>query len=354
MGASETAAEAKWPAQSPVRWSGASWWQRAKGTLAAGLLALAPVTEASAMHETVRCTPEHPFWVESRGGESLRQFVAAEELRAGDELSAADGRHAVVAGVGEAPPPRGGSFTTYNLTVAGHHTFCVGAAGLWVHNVSPVKTCKAGTQVVHADVRRWAKDGGLDWDNLGNKRFDKLVEARQDLRRGGLDKVDDFHLASAGKDGSEAMLKDLLDGKITPDDMPTVKRWDGDFFQRPPEYQYRKGKDFPPYMMRRGGKVLHHVMPEYVQEALRDIAPELNLPEDFDLSPGHIMDEADHDLLHKEMRKVLPYPVKGVRKITGDAVEVANALVSFYDGSGHKGQAKLARAWFVKHNILNP
>lgn len=78
--------------------------------------------------QEIRSTPDHPFYVESRG------FVRADSLQAGDRLQGDDGRSLQVASVvvWEQLVP------TYNFEVEEWHTYFVSgqreAAGIWVHN----------------------------------------------------------------------------------------------------------------------------------------------------------------------------------------------------------------------------
>jgi hypothetical protein len=75
--------------------------------------------------EVIETTVEHRFAAEERG------FVSAGQLRPGDRLSTHDERGAGVVAIG----PRAADVTVYNLSVDRVHTFFIGGAGLWVHNV---------------------------------------------------------------------------------------------------------------------------------------------------------------------------------------------------------------------------
>jgi hypothetical protein len=75
--------------------------------------------------EIVETTAAHRFAAEDRG------FVSAGQLRPGDRLSTHSEKCAGVVSA-EARP---GAMTVYNLCVDRFHTFFVGSAGLWVHNV---------------------------------------------------------------------------------------------------------------------------------------------------------------------------------------------------------------------------
>jgi hypothetical protein len=73
-------------------------------------------------------TAEHPFWVRGRG------WVAASQLRAGDELRSPDGQWVAVEGVRDT----GREEVVYNGRVAEYHTYFVGVEGwsfsAWAHN----------------------------------------------------------------------------------------------------------------------------------------------------------------------------------------------------------------------------
>jgi RHS repeat-associated protein len=74
--------------------------------------------------ERVDATVEHPFWVVDRG------WVAAGDLRPGDEVSTSHGGRARVLSATSTER----TTTVYNFEVEQFHTYFVGEAGLWVHN----------------------------------------------------------------------------------------------------------------------------------------------------------------------------------------------------------------------------
>jgi hypothetical protein len=91
--------------------------------------------------EVVETTTAHRFAVEERG------FVSAGQLRPGDRLSTHNDRGAEVVSTGG----RSAEASVYNLSVDRFHTFFIGGAGLWVHNVKdsnpphdPPKDTKSG------------------------------------------------------------------------------------------------------------------------------------------------------------------------------------------------------------------
>ncbi|PSJ42216.1 polymorphic toxin-type HINT domain-containing protein [Allosphingosinicella deserti] len=76
--------------------------------------------------ETLRATPNHPFWVEGLG------WTAAELLQAGQRLQLADGTGATVVAIAET----GTRQSVFNFEVEGFHTYYVGELGVWVHNTN--------------------------------------------------------------------------------------------------------------------------------------------------------------------------------------------------------------------------
>jgi hypothetical protein len=75
--------------------------------------------------DSVRCTPDHPFWVRHAG------WTPASRLMPGDELATRAGGSARV----ESVKPAGDS-DVFNFEVAGHHNYFVSSAGVLVHNES--------------------------------------------------------------------------------------------------------------------------------------------------------------------------------------------------------------------------
>jgi hypothetical protein len=78
--------------------------------------------------EQIETTPEHPFYTEEHG------WLPVAELWPGATVRRADGSHGVVQTVAIVEQPQ----VMYNLTVAGAHTFFVGAGEWLVHNTCPI------------------------------------------------------------------------------------------------------------------------------------------------------------------------------------------------------------------------
>ncbi len=97
-------------------------------------LRLLTVRNADGTSQMLRTTDGHPFWVPNRG------WVAAGELKIGQELVQADGQPAtLVETVYEAHPE---GVPIFNFEVEGFHTYFVAAHGtrappIFVHNTSP-------------------------------------------------------------------------------------------------------------------------------------------------------------------------------------------------------------------------
>ncbi len=81
---------------------------------------------------TVEATPEHQFWVPSRG------WVPASDLKAGDQLLTASGSRLAVASV-EVVARRA---EVHNFEVGAAHTYFVSPAQILVHNPSKLKKCR--------------------------------------------------------------------------------------------------------------------------------------------------------------------------------------------------------------------
>jgi hypothetical protein len=82
--------------------------------------------DAAGQIEVITATPNHPFALAAGGWRN------AAELEQGDQIATLDGR-VIQLLMSERDPS---AATTYNLMVAGDHTYFVGNAGLWVHNQS--------------------------------------------------------------------------------------------------------------------------------------------------------------------------------------------------------------------------
>jgi len=84
-------------------------------------------------HETLRCSPEHPFWVKGQG------WVCAGALSHSGIFITSQGKEVPYAIQSRAS----GRFTVYNIEVSGLHTFYVGQSRVLVHNKA-MKAIKPG------------------------------------------------------------------------------------------------------------------------------------------------------------------------------------------------------------------
>lgn len=104
---------------------------------------------ANGMREEITTTTEHPFYVDGS------RWVQAGDLRPGDRFELIDGKQSVLVAV----EPDSGLHTVHNLTIDQDHTYFVGEAGIWVHNVDgSFYTNSQGGQVAINHVKA---NGGL-------------------------------------------------------------------------------------------------------------------------------------------------------------------------------------------------
>jgi len=107
--------------------------------------------------ESLGVTPEHPFWVESRG------WTAAGNLNIGDEVTTLENGVVTVVTISSDAVKR----TTYNFEVEDYHTYFVGESALWVHNMcaddvidgvraANPNLCRNGQCVEFADAAEYA------------------------------------------------------------------------------------------------------------------------------------------------------------------------------------------------------
>jgi RHS repeat-associated protein len=95
---------------------------------------LITIKSASSPSETLTTTHEHPFNVEGRG------WVAAQDLRAGDQVYAAGNGKLTLVSMQLRPEP----LLAFNFEVADTHTYFVGTSKVWVHNACAVRGYKFG------------------------------------------------------------------------------------------------------------------------------------------------------------------------------------------------------------------
>ena len=258
----------------------------AKASKGLGLVRQAVPTSSS--EAEIVCTPGHLVHARRSVSGILAAFVAAGSLAAGDLLTLADGRDAAVAEVRVEHAASGSRFTTYNFTVAGHHTYFAGALPVWVHN-DGIDYCGKLTKRMTEII---TKSG----DDLA-KYFDYLVDARNELDpRAGmwLKKLfPDKFWAKSGNKISQNIMDGVKDGTLAADKVPTVADWNSKFFKRPPGFDYKpeswaNAKD----MITRANFDLHHIIPKHIMNRLQALGIKPGL--DLDATPGHLMDRAAH------------------------------------------------------------
>ncbi|MEU3521185.1 Hint domain-containing protein [Streptomyces sp. NPDC006654] len=112
--------------------------------------------------ETVRATPEHPFWVTGKG------WTGAESLRPGDRLRTLDGTDTLVRSVRRAESRT----QVFNFEVEGDHTYFVGGTHVLVHNACALwpntlpGTLEEELALAERLGVRPAKPGTAAWDSF--------------------------------------------------------------------------------------------------------------------------------------------------------------------------------------------
>ena len=106
--------------------------------------------------EAITTTEDHPFYNVTDG-----DFQSASEISPGDQVLTDDGRVVTVRGI---DPTTAHDALAYNLTVAGIHTYHVGAHHILVHNSELCEVKKGGESPAAATGRQIHKlfDEGLD------------------------------------------------------------------------------------------------------------------------------------------------------------------------------------------------
>ena len=168
--------------------------------------------------ERVVTTAPHPFWVADAGG-----FVAAAELKPGDDLRLAGGGIAEVVSVGVEYAPAGTNYTTYNFAVADFHTYFVGEDGVWVHNAG-----NAACQRL-LSLAKWYKGQGLT-PQQAFKRIEDLFPT--------------MDAKTAGQAPDEFMRKEVRPGTSLPDPLftkgvsndPLVNMWEDHYLKHRAEF----------------------------------------------------------------------------------------------------------------------
>jgi hypothetical protein len=130
--------------------------------------------------EPIGTTASHPFWSEDR-----QQFVAAGDLRVGENLLLADDTSRRVESITLRPTRE----TVYNIEVDGEHVFYVGEDGVLVHNsCGDVLLGQTMDRVIGVAAKRgwrWLGKGSRsDWIWDWKKNRDFLYHAMKNARDG--------------------------------------------------------------------------------------------------------------------------------------------------------------------------
>lgn len=290
-----------------------------------GLGLLRKLVNPSAPPAEITCTPGHLIHARRGVGRRVVAFIAAGALLAGDLLTLADGRDAVIREVRVEQAALGTTFTTYNFTVEEHHTYFVGEQPVWVHNIGLDDCGKLGQRLGSLIVK---------YGDDVSQYFNYLKEARGALS-GSISS--DRIWCNGYKKMTSIMVEAFRKGDITDVDLL-------------PTYNQIKNSLAESASLRKIVSVdmdVHHIVPESVLRMLRgDIG---GLPSDYSLGDvaAVALSKADHSAITKAMQKLLVDP--SFRSST--PASKARALVNWYETNGYDGQAKIAKAWLQKKSI---
>ncbi len=160
--------------------------------------------------EPIGTTASHPFWSEDR-----QQFVAAGDLRIGENLLLADDTTRRVESITLRPIRE----TVYNIEVDGEHVFYVGEDGVLVHNTCPPNGYFGSTrfgQFAHSGFGRFLQKTF----GLGNK----ILEDRTRIGLRGIDLTFKETIRGFGKGFRHAELKPLSKNGLR-SFLDQLKRW---------------------------------------------------------------------------------------------------------------------------------
>jgi len=148
----------------------------------------------------VECTPEHPFWVESRG------WTGASSLEAGDHILALSDETQIVGSV----IYRQANAAVYNFEVRHSHSYCVSTAGLVVHNACTVKKVEI-SKTKYPESYKHAVESGNESGPFTIDRAGRNARRSDNLR--GKEKVPDNDLdewpPAVTEEGAGASVKPI-------------------------------------------------------------------------------------------------------------------------------------------------
>ncbi len=125
--------------------------------------------------ETLTTTANHPFY-----SLDTRSFIHADQLEESSRVASADGQPLTVTAISRRMASEGENFTTYNIEVAGSHTYFVGRQRAWVHNTSTA--CKAAMKRF-ADVLDELDELGQPADKT--KAVEEMLELLRSMEKSG-------------------------------------------------------------------------------------------------------------------------------------------------------------------------
>jgi hypothetical protein len=224
--------------------------------------------------ETLGVTAPHPFWVCNR---EQPGFVAAADLKSGDELLTANGRSAVVTANETEHAAKGASFHTYNFEVEDFHTYFVGGLGVWVHNFSRLFCDELQTALNNLRKKMGIPDG-VPLDGQKFSLLDAAFDAERAAGKAIMSKQGNFAMHVTGVDEITSYAQRFPNGSAS----NPVEQIASYTNQKEMQQKFAKGAklDKPSYHYE-----VHHLSEKRVSEALGipesqwDTSPGINLPE---------------------------------------------------------------------------
>lgn len=257
----------------------------------------------------------------------MAAFIAAGALHPGDLLTLADGRDAVVSDVRVEHAAPETTFTTYNFTVAEHHTYFVGEQPVWVHNIG-IDYCGKLTSKMSEIITKKVDDLSKYFDYLVeslNALDPRIAAVGQKVKKA----IPDKFWATSARKISQNIMDGARDGTLAADKVPTVADWNAKFFKKPVGFDYKpESWAAHPEMIARSGHDLHHIVPTYIMKRLQALGIKPGL--DLDATPGHVMERLVHRQLSADMAKALT--ANSLKNKS--ATQIINSLADFYDSVG--------------------